>query len=95
MAVLNLSLDRYKMNVPEVSAAMGEISKLVQVMGEYNSFMVRKVEGVNDRFAGRNYDRIMGALGECQKKLNESQQELNDLLTSCNKLVDKINLIEG
>lgn len=95
MATLNLSLDAFNMDPSAVADAMQDMVKLVQEIEEYTEFMTNKITAVNDQFASRNYDMIVDALNECKGKLQKASEELSDLVSSCNSLVEKIEAIEA
>lgn len=94
MAILNLSLDAFNMDPEAVSEGMKKISDLIQEIEQNTDFMTKKIEAVHDLFASRNYDKITEALAECKTKLAKTQEELSELITSCNKLATKIQEIE-
>ena len=96
MAILDIErLEKFRIDPAGVAAAMSKLVSLIQEIGIYTQFMTNKITAVNDSFASKNYDRITAALSDCQNKIGKAQEELSELLASCNKLLEKINLIES
>lgn len=95
MAKLNLRLDAFNMDPDAVSDDIKKVVRLVEQITQINELMSRKIVAVHDRFKSRNYDRITEALDSCKEKLEDAQEEFEELLDSCRKLSDKINMIEG
>lgn len=93
MRVLNLSIDDFNMNPGAVSEELKRIISDVRAVEDATDFMVNKIEAVNDRFASRNYDRITDALNNCKRKLEKAREEFDALFESCDRLVEKVNII--
>ena len=93
MSKINLSLEAFEMDPNAVAESNKKIIALINEIDGYVEFMTQKITQVNDRFASKNYDRIVEALNNCKKKLEQAREEFNDLLYSCSQLAEKINII--
>lgn len=93
MGKINLNLEAFEMNPTAVSESNKKIAGLVSEIDECIEFMINKITAVNDRFASKNYDRIMEALVNCKEKLGNAREELSDLLYNSEQLAEKIRII--
>ena len=60
-----------------LSDGQAGVTETVARLQQYTQFMKSKLQAVNDRFAGRNYDRIESALTEASAALNSIYEQID------------------